>query len=326
MRGLWTMVALLFIVLTTVVRGQTSRDSLHLVAVRAQGSIAVDGILSEPEWQRAGLTMFTQRTPNEGAPASQKTEVWLAYDDQALYVAARMYDTNPDSIIKMLGRRDVYLTADWFQFDIDPYHDRRSGFFFSLSAGGTLWDGTLYNDDWNDFSWDGVWEGKTNIDAQGWTAEMRIPYSQLRFHQAEKYVWAVDFSRTIGRLNEKDYVVYTPQKGSGFVSRFIDVVGIQDIYPPNDIEILPYVTSRAEYSPHATGDPFNSGSKYSPGIGGDFKVALGPDLTLNGTINPDFGQVEVDPAVVNLSDVETYYQEKRPFFVEGANIFEFGQG
>ncbi len=322
----WVRVVLNLFLCSFSLLAQASKDSLHIVAVRAQGTITIDGILSEPEWQRPGLTTFTQRLPNEGAAPSQKTEVWLTYDDEALYVAARMYDSAPDSIIQILGRRDVDLTADWFQFDIDPYHDRRSGFYFALSAAGTLQDGTLYNDEWNDNSWDGVWEGRAHIDENGWTAEMRIPYSQLRFHPAEKYVWAVDFSRTIGRTNEKDFVVFTPQKGSGFVSRFFDVDGIQGIYPPKDIEILPYITSRAEFAPHTPGDPFNNGSKYSPGIGGDFKIALSPDLTLNATVNPDFGQVEVDPAVVNLSDVETFFQEKRPFFVEGANVFNFGQG
>jgi hypothetical protein len=322
----WGLLVSVLLLCPSIFISQTKPDSLHIVAVRVHGSIGVDGILSESEWQRPGFTSFTQRLPNEGVAPSQKTEVWLAYDDEALYVAARMYDTAPDSIIKILGRRDVDLTADWFQFDIDPYHDRRSGFYFALSAAGTMQDGTLYNDEWNDNSWDGVWEGKAHIDEQGWTAEMRIPYTQLRFHQAKEYVWGVDFSRMIGRKSETDFVVFTPQKGSGFVSRFIDADGIDNIYPPNDFEILPYVTSRAEFAPHAAGDPFNNGSKYLSGLGGDLKIALGPDLTLNGTVNPDFGQVEVDPAVVNLSDVETYYQEKRPFFVEGANTFNFGQG
>ena len=327
---------LLFSILSTIPLGLFSRDqtpsdsqpgaSAKIMALRARESITVDGLLQESVWQRPGLTIFTQRSPNEGAGPSQKTEVWLAYDDEALYVAARMYDTAPDSIIQILGRRDADITADWFQFYVDPYHDRRTGFYFALSAAGTMQDGTLYNDDWNDNSWDGVWEGKTTIDESGWTVEMRIPYSQLRFHPAEKYVWGVDFSRTIGRMNEKDYVVYTPQKASGFVSRFIDVSGIENVTPARDFEVLPYVTSRAEFSQHGAGDPFNNGLKYSPGLGADVKVALGTDLTLNGTINPDFGQVEVDPAVVNLSDVETFYQEKRPFFIEGANIFQFGQG
>lgn len=322
----WGLLVFVFLFFSDLITLHAEGDSLHIVAVRVESQMKIDGTLSEPEWQRPGFTKFTQRLPNESAAPSQKTEVWLAYDDQALYVAARMYDTSPDSIIKILGRRDVSITADWFQFDIDPYHDRSSGFYFALSAAGTMQDGTLYNDDWNDNSWDGVWQGQAHIDKNGWTAEMRIPFTQLRFHQSKKYVWGVDFSRMIGRRNETDFVVFTPQKGSGFVSRFIDIDGIENIYPANDFELLPYVTSRAEFAPHAAGDPFNNGSKYSPGLGGDLKIALGPDLTLNGTVNPDFGQVEVDPAVVNLSDVETYYQEKRPFFIEGANIFNFGQG
>jgi hypothetical protein len=326
MRIRWTLVLLCMLGCFAYLQSQTSPPSLRISAERIRESMAIDGSLSEQVWHRPGLTAFTQKLPNEAAAPSQKTEVWLAYDDEALYVAARMYDSAPDSIIQILGRRDADVTADWFTFDIDPYHDRRSGFFFALSAAGTLRDGTLYNDDWNDNSWDGVWEGRTRIDSYGWTAEMRIPFSQLRFHHAEKYVWAVNFSRFVGRANESDFVVYTPQKGSGFVSRFIDVDGIENIEPPRDLEILPYVTSRAEFAQHTSGDPFNSGSKYSPGLGVDLKVALGTDLTLNGTINPDFGQVEVDPAVVNLSDVETFYDEKRPFFIEGANVFEFGQG
>ncbi len=322
----WTQVVLYMLGCIAYLHSQTSTPPLKISAERVREVITIDGNLSEQVWQRPGLTTFTQKLPNESAAPSQRTEVWLAYDDEALYVAARMYDSAPDSIIQILGRRDADVTADWFTFDIDPYHDRRSGFFFALSAAGTLRDGTLYNDDWNDNSWDGVWEGRTQIDSRGWTAEMRIPFSQLRFHHAEKYVWAVNFSRMVGRANETDFVVYTPQKGSGFVSRFIDLEGIENIEPPRDLEVLPYVTSRAEFSQHTSGDPFNNGSKYSPGLGVDLKVALGPDLTLNGTINPDFGQVEVDPAVVNLSDVETFYDEKRPFFIEGANVFQFGQG
>ncbi len=305
---------------------QAAADSMSITAVRTPEPITIDGLLQESVWRRPGFTAFTQRLPNEGTRPTEKTEVWLAYDDQALYVGARMEDAAPDSIMRMMARRDADIAADWFQFDIDPYHDRMTGFYFALSAGGTLQDGTLYNDDGSESSWDGVWEGKAHVDAGGWTAEMRIPYSQLRFHPADQYVWAVNFSRKIGRRNESDYVVYTPLKGTGFVSRFIDVKGIERISPLRDIEIMPYMTARAEYSPHAAADPFNDGSSYRPGFGADLKTALGPDMTLNATINPDFGQVEVDPAVVNLGDIETYYDEKRPFFVEGSNIFRFGQG
>ena len=295
-------------------------------AVRTAEPITVDGVLLEQIWQRPGLTDFKQKRPFEGAPPMQKTEVWVAFDDEALYVAARMFDTAPDSIMKMLARRDQDFTADWFACYVDPYHDRRTGNFFALSVSGSIVDGTLSNDDWDDDSWDGVWEGRSHIDDKGWTAEMRIPFSQLRFKQQESLIWGVNFRRSIGRYYERDFVVYTPNKESGFVSRFPELVGLEHVTPARGIEVLPYVTTRAEFLHARVSDPFNSGSKYLPGVGADVKMGLGSNLTLDGTINPDFGQVEVDPAVVNLSDVETFYQEKRPFFIEGANTFEFGQG
>jgi len=304
-----------------------STTTLQVQALRLNETIAVDGVLSEAVWQNGGgISQFKQRDPNENAEPTEKTIVHVAYDDAALYVAARMFDSAPDSIIARLGRRDAQLTSDMFGFFVDPYYDRRSGFYFSLNAAGTLYDGVLYNDEWDDNSWDGVWEGKAKIDAQGWTAEMRIPYSQLRFQKKEQLVWGVNFRRDIARRNERNYLVFTPKNGSGFVSRFVDLVGIENIAPPRRIEALPYVIAKAEYLPHGPDDPFNDGSNYTPGAGADFKIGLGNNLTLDATVNPDFGQVEVDPAVVNLSDVETFFQEKRPFFIEGSTIFEFGNG
>ena len=299
----------------------------HVQAVRLTHPVAVDGVLSDPIWSSAErISAFVQRDPSEGSAPTESTVVWVAYDDAALYVAARMYDAHPDSIIARLGRRDANTNSDRFVLYLDPYHDRRSGFFFSIDAAGTLWDGTLMNDDWNDNSWDGVWEGRTRIDSLGWTAELRIPYSQLRFIKADHYVWGVNFRRTIARKNEEDYLVYTPKNSSGFVSRFAELAGINGVTPPARLEVLPYVTSKAEFAPHAPGDPFFSGSRYTPAIGADVKVGLGSNLTLDATVNPDFGQVEVDPAVVNLSDVETFFSEKRPFFIEGSSIFDFGFG
>jgi Domain of unknown function (DUF5916) len=300
---------------------------LKVEAIRLTAPITIDGVLAEPVWQNgSGISQFTQRDPTEGAQPTQKTIVHLAYDDEAIYIGARLFDTAPDSIIARLGRRDASLTSDMFGFFIDPYHDRRSGFYFSLNAAGTMYDGVLFNDEWDDDSWDGVWEGKAKIDAHGWSAEMRIPYSQLRFKKKDQLVWGINFRRDIARKNERDYLVFTPKNGSGFVSRFVDLVGIENISPPRRIEVLPYVTTKAEYMQHAPGNPFNDGSKYLPGTGADLKVGIGSNLTLDATVNPDFGQVEVDPAVVNLGDVETFFNEKRPFFIEGSTIFNFGQG
>lgn len=318
-------VAILAVLCFSYLVGQTSSVD-PIQAIRSTEPVTIDGVLTESVWKRPGFTAFKQRDPNQGEPATETTEVWVAYDDEALYVAARLYDSAPDSIMKVLGRRDAFVTADWFTFFVDPYHDRRTGFFFSISAAGTKSDGTMYNDDWDDSSWDGVWEGEVTIDPEGWIAELRIPYSQLRFHQLEKYVWGVNFKREIGRKNERSYVSYVPRNESGFVSRFVDLVGIDNVVPPQQIEILPYLNTRAEYLQHQANDPFNSGSRYLPGVGADMRVGLGSNLTLNATVNPDFGQVEVDPAVVNLSDVETFFQEKRPFFIEGSSTFEFGFG
>ena len=291
--------------------------------------MSIDGLLSEPLWQTADRVVgFTQRDPNQGAAATESTVVYIAYDDGALYIGARLYDAHPDSLVSRLARRDQGTNSDRFQVYIDSYHDKRSGFYFGINAAGTLYDGTLYNDDWDDDTWDGVWEGKVTRDAQGWTAEMRIPYSQLRFVRAAgaQYVWGINFRRDIARKNEFDYIVYTPRDGRGFVSRFPDLVGIEQIAPPRRLEVMPYATSRAAFTRQPAGNPFNDGSKVEPGFGADARIGLGSNLTLNATVNPDFGQVEVDPAVVNLSDRETFFNEKRPFFVEGSSIFEFGFG
>lgn len=304
-----------------------STPKIKVDAIRLAEPIAIDGILVEAVWQNgSGISQFTQRDPHEGAPPTQKTIVHLAYDDEAVYIGARLFDSAPDSIIARLGRRDADLTADMFGFFVDPYYDRRSGFYFGVNAAGTMYDGVLYNDEWDDDSWDGVWEGKVNIDDQGWMVEMRIPYSQLRFKNKDQMIWGINFRRDIARKNEKDYLVFTPKNGSGFVSRFVDLVGIENISPPRRIEVLPYVTTKAEYTQHLPGNPFNDGSEYLPGAGADLKVGIGSNLTLDATVNPDFGQVEVDPAVVNLGDVETFFNEKRPFFIEGSTIFNFGQG
>jgi uncharacterized protein DUF5916 len=277
-------------------------------AVRASGPISIDGRPDEPAWSAAlPIGGLTQRVPREGAAPSERTEIRVLFDDDAVYVAARLYDAAPDSVTAVLARRDRTVSADRFLVFLDPYHDHRSGFYFGINAAGTLYDGTLYNDDWNDDTWDGVWEGRAARDSLGWTAELRIPYSQLRFQRKDVYVWGVNFEREIARRNEQDYLTVRPTNGSGFVSRFVDLVGIERVAPRPRIEVMPYVTARGEFLDHQPGDPFITGPRARPGAGLDAKVGIGGNLTLDGTVNPDFGQVEVDPAVVNLTDVETFY-------------------
>lgn len=302
--------------------------SAQVNAVKLMQSVEVDGKLNESVWKTfPPLTDLKQKEPNQGEAATERTEVWVAYDEHALYVAARLYDSSPDSIMALLDRRDNLNTADWFGVFLDPYRDKRSGNYFVIGPAGSIGDGVLYNDDWDDDDWDGVWEGHSTIDDKGWTVEIRIPFSQLRFQDKEQQVWGINFRRDIGRKNESVYLVYTPRMESGYVSRFPELVGIEGVKPANALEILPFATTKAEYTHPAPGNPFNNGSRYTPEMGADVRYGLSSNLILNATVNPDFGQVEVDPAVVNLSDVESFFSEKRPFFVESANIFtNFGQG
>jgi hypothetical protein len=295
-------------------------------AVRLTEPVNIDGILDEPVWQTAEpVTEFYQATPDQGEKASQRTEVRIAYDGEAIYIGARCFDAAPDSIIQRLSRRDVTVPADRFSVYLDPYHDKRSGYYFLVNCAGTQFDGTLSNDGNEDSSWDGVWNAKVKRDDKGWTVEYRIPLSQIRFQNAEPQVWGINFRRVIMRRNEESFLAYVPRDESGFVSRWPDLVGLDGVHASRTVELLPYATSKGEFDPNTTTDnPFNDGSKYTPGAGFDLRTGLGSKLTLNATINPDFGQVEVDPATVNLSDVETFFQEKRPFFVEGASNFRFG--
>jgi hypothetical protein len=302
-------------------------EALTVHAQRVESGVTIDGYLNDPAWVTARtMSSFTQREPQEGQPATQQTVVRVLFDDGSLYVAAELFDTSPDSIISLLERRDRFVKADQFMVMLDPYHDKRSGFYFGVNAAGTLYDGTLFNDEWDDDSWDGVWSAATTRTQRGWTVEMRIPFSQLRFRPGASQTWGINFKREIARRNERDFLVFTPQNGSGFVSRFPDLIGLDGLQPPRRLEVTPYATMRAEYLATADGDPFNDGSSYNPGMGADFKMGLGANLNLTGTVNPDFGQVEVDPAVVNLSDVEVFFPERRPFFVEGSNTFDFGFG
>ncbi len=294
-------------------------------ATRLLGPISVDGDLNESIWQSAPpVTEFYQADPDQGQPCSQKTEVRVAYDDGAIYIGARLWDSAPDSIIARLSRRDESVPSDRFSCYLDPYHDKRSGYYFLINAAGTKFDGTLSNDGNEDSSWDGVWDARVRRDDKGWTVEMRIPYSQLRFRPGRSMTWGINFRRVIVRRAEESFLAYQPRDESGFVSRWPDLVGLDGVRPPRSVELLPYFTAKGEYLRHDPLDPFHDGSAQTPDGGFDLRTGVGSRLTLNASINPDFGQVEVDPAVVNLSDVESFFEEKRPFFVEGQSNFRFG--
>ena len=303
-----------------------SQQPRNLVAQRCQQAVKVDGVLNDSVWQRPGVDGFVQLEPDEGEPATERTEVWVAYDDKALYVAARMHDREPGGIVRLLGRRDDQVDSDWFVVSLDPYNDKRSGFQFGVNPAGSIIDRTLSNDAWRDSTWDGVWESAATVDDQGWSVEMRIPFHQLRFRHQDEYTWGIYFQRKLQRRNEWAGLTWIPRKEDVFVSRFSCLKGISGIKPGRHIELLPYVVGKAGFTPGEPGNPFDTGSEYLGNMGLDAKIGLMSNLTLDLTINPDFGQVEVDPALINLSDNESYYSEKRPFFIEGSSIFDFGTG
>jgi hypothetical protein len=297
-------------------------------AVRAAEPIALDGRLEEAVWKSApAATGFTQNDPNDGSPATESTDVWVAYDDHALYVAAFCRDSEPSKIRKRLGRRDTQTDSDWFMVAVDPYFDKRSGYAFYANPAGSITDAALSNDVNDDDSWDGIWETKAAVNGEGWSVELRIPFNQIRFPKKDEYVWGINFRRMIRRKNEESSFSWVPKSETAGVSRFARLEGLRGISPGGRVEFMPYAVTQAQLRPAQEGNPFETGHRAAGNAGFDLKIGLKSNLTLDATVNPDFGQVEVDPAVLNLSAYETYYEEKRPFFIEGASLFNnFGRG
>jgi len=296
--------------------------------IRAMTPIVVDGRLDDEAWVRATpATEFTQREPDEGKPATEATELRIAYDDGALYVGVRMKDREPRRIARQLARRDQDAEADSFTIMFDPHHDHLTGASFAVSAAGVQQDATIFNDTAQDQSWDAVWHSAVVVDESGWSLEMRIPYSQLRFPSGDRLTFGVNAARYIQRKKEQDWLVHVPKTESGLASRMGHLEGLDGVSPHRTVELLPYALSRASFiERESPADPFNDGARGFAGAGLDIKYRVSSNLSVDGTINPDFGQVEVDPAVVNLSAFETFFEEKRPFFIEGANVFSnFGQ-
>jgi hypothetical protein len=299
-------------------------------AVRRSGPIVVDGKLDDAAWSSApSASGFTQSYPTPGAAPLDPTEVRILYDDAALYVGVRMRDSHPDSIAAQLARRDASgIYSDWVHLIIDSYRDRRTAFRFTVNPKGVKKDVYTSNDGQEDANWDAVWDVATVVDSTGWTAEYRIPFSQLRFGGAAKgqeRVWGFQIMRDIARRQGRDSWAPWTRRDAGFVSKFGDLRGIVDIPTPTRLEVMPYVSAKATRAPGDASNPFYSKTDFRPAVGGDLKYGLPGGLTLSATINPDFGQVEVDPSVVNLSAFETFFPEKRPFFLEGSDLFNFGQ-
>ncbi|MCX6549397.1 MAG: DUF5916 domain-containing protein [Acidobacteria bacterium] len=306
--------------------GGRSVAPMRIEAAMVPGATAIrlDGEFNEGAWERATpISDFIQRDPKEGAPPTFQTEARVLYDGACLYVAVRAFDKEPDKIVGIRTRRDSSSPSDWIRVIIDSYHDKRTAYEFAVNAAGVKKDNYWFRDTNQDDSWDAVWDVAVTKDGQGWKAEFRIPFSQLRFepHKIDTFGFAV--VREIGRLNEVSSWPLLPKSASGFVSSFGELGGLQLGTSLKRLELVPYAVANVQTQPVESGNPLKTSPDPGSAFGADLKYALTPGLTLNGTVNPDFGQVEADPAVVNLSAFETFYQERRPFFVESSGNLQF---
>lgn len=289
--------------------------------------ILVDGYLTEEIWFKTEVaTNFTQSTPSDGKPASEKTDIRVLYSEDYLYVGAIAYDSSPDSIMTNLFRRDGSESSDWIYVNIDSYNDDRTAFTFAANPLGIQKDIMYYDDTSEDVLWDAIWEAKTKILDNGWSVEFKIPFSQLRFtSNTDVQNWGINFQRRIARKAEISFWARTPRQEYGLVSKFGYLSGLRNIDQPTRLEITPYISSNLTRDDVGTkANPFYKQYKNENKIGGDIKYGISSDFTLTATINPDFGQIEADPATINLTEYELYLEERRPFFKEGGEIFNFG--
>jgi len=296
-------------------------DAARVEAVHV--SVASGAALSEDVWKTAPLVSdFIQREPREGAEPSQATEFRVAFDSTTLYVKVRAYDREPEKIASYLTRRDEDTPSDWIRVLIDSYHDRRTAYEFAVNPAGVKSDRYWFNDTNSDSSWDAVWDVSVSRDRLGWTAEFKIPFSQLRFSPAEMSTFGFAIARDIGRLKETSTWPLLSRGANGYVSSFGELGGLSTVAASKRLELAPYTVGSLTRQ-RTGGNPLLSASAGTGAVGLDMKYAVTPGLTLTATVNPDFGQVEADPAVVNLSAFETFFNERRPFFVEGSGNFRF---
>ena len=307
---------------SSTVQAETETESDHRIAtaVRIKDKPPqLDGILDDDIWKTAPLHEdFRQRDPDEGKPASQRTTFQVAYDDEAVYFAVMCYDREPDKIVSRLVRRDDYAESDKVQIILDPHYNRQRGFSFTVYPSGSVIDGITGGggrNGWNN-AWDGVWEAKTRIHKNGWAVECKIPFYMFRFSPKDKYTWGLQVEREISRRKERAHWRLIKKSEPGWISHFGDLVGIENIKPSRHLELIPYAMGRTT---------LNSKADLWGSVGGDVQYGITTGTTLNATINPDFGQVEADPATLNLSAYEEYFEERRPFFVKGSSIFNFGK-
>jgi len=318
---------LLFLFMSLVILGY-SQEPIEKKTYRTQklsnGPIIVDGVLDDESWNLVEWGGdFIQQRPYEGKQPSQPTYFKILYDDDNLYLGVLNYDSIPAEIDRRMCRRDDF-EGDFIEINIDSYNDQMTAFSFTLNAAGVRGDEAITEDgdDWDD-TWDPIWYGKTAMLDSGWVAEIKIPFTQLRFGKKANHVWGMQLTRRIYRNEERSLWQFVPRDANGWVHHFGTLEGINNIKPKRQLDLFPYVVAKQEYLEKEEGNPYATGKKSVLSAGLNGKVGITNDLTLDFTINPDFGQVEADPSEVNLSAFESYFSEKRPFFIEGNNILNF---
>ena len=291
------------------------------VAQRASSAPRIDGRDDDAVWRiTRAIADFRQFEPRIGADPSFRTEFRITFDDRNLYVFVRAYDPHPDSIMRALSRRDVRGPSDQIKIVVDSYNDRRTGFEFAVNPDGVKRDYAIYNDSEEDESWNGVWDVATTVDSLGWTAEFRIPLSQLRYADAPSHTFGFGVWRDIERYRERvAWPEYIPTR-PGLASQLGRLEGITGIRSGRPLEVTPYLVTKNVTRAMADGT-FERRQQFDAGA--DLKLGITPNITLDATINPDFGQIEADPAVLNLTAFETFVAERRPFFVEGTGLYRF---
>ncbi|NYJ26844.1 DUF5916 domain-containing protein [Allomuricauda sp. ARW1Y1] len=284
----------------------------------------INGVLEDEAWNLVEWAGdYIEWQPDENTPPSHQTKFKILYDSKNLYIGVRCYDDEPDKIVKRLSRRDGF-DGDWVEFNIDSYFDKRTAFSFTITAAGVKGDEFISNNGNNwDSSWNPIWYAKSHVDDEGWTAELRIPLSQLKFGSAEEQVWGFQSTRRFFRDEERSLWQRKPVDQPGWVSEFGELHGLKNIEPQKQLEIQPYTVTNTETYEAEENNPFRDGSENNLTVGLDAKIGITNDLTLDLTVNPDFGQVDADPSAIALDGFQIFFQERRPFFVENKNIFDF---
>ena len=313
-----------FILLAQDSTAVNSRRGYTTMPIIEEQAPNIDGDLDDKSWEIAEWSGdFIEWEPDENTPPSQQTKFKIVYDKKYLYVAFRCYDTEPNKIEKRLSRRDDFV-GDGVAILIDSYHDKRNAFVFIVTAAGVKVDefATENGDNFDD-SWNPIWYTATKLDDEGWTAEMKIPFSQLKFGKSKEQIWGLECSRMVFREDEWSVWQRLPQDAPGMVSEFGELRGLMDIQPQKQLEIQPFVVNQLDTYPQEAGNPFRDGSDFILNGGLDAKIGITNDLTLDLTVNPDFGQVEADPGAIALDGFQIFFEERRPFFVENKNIFDY---